>query len=164
MSKRKAIPVSAERARALLDYDPETGVLRWKDLRGGHYKGAIAGGVKRNECGSYITIKIDQQRYYAHRIIWLLMTGAYPAVVIDHRDGCGTNNAWRNLREATHAENVMNARRHGGKPTGVFFEKRRGKFLARLGKRHLGYFATQDAARQAYDSAARARFGEFVRT
>lgn len=160
----KVTRLSAERARSLLEYDETSGTLRWTEARGGRFPGTIAGTIKRNKRGAYITVTIDQCKHYAHRVIWLIKTGCNPEFVIDHKDCCGTNNAWSNLRAATHAQNLMNAKRATRKPRGVFFEKRRSKFLARLAGKHLGYFSTQKEAAEAYTRAAKAAFGEFVRT
>ena len=68
---------------------------------------------------------------------------------VDHIDRCRSNNNISNLRMATHSENMHN---RNGK--GYHFHNQRGKWRAKItldGKqKHLGYFDTEDEARQAY--------------
>lgn len=106
----KAPKLTAERARELLDYDPETGVLRWKESKP-HSKrkaGDIAGGVLHKSCGkSYGQIRIDRRMYKTHRVIWLMVHGVW-AKEIDHADGNGLNNRLNNLSSVSRVENQRN--------------------------------------------------------
>ena len=99
-----------------------------------------------------------------------------PTVKVDHRDGNTLDNRRENLRVATAAQNVRNARKKRSATTsrykGVFFTRgRKGRSLSkpwqaqirRGGKnRYLGCFETAEAAALAYDTAARETFGEFA--
>lgn len=140
--------LTQERARKLLDYDPETGVLTWKENRNQHVRaGDIAGSEQVMHQGKYICIRVhvDGKLYIASRVIWLWMTGASPKNDIDHRDQCSTNNRWGNLRDtdrnaANHPRRIDN--RSGC--TGVGWFKVQRKWRARInvnGKSILiGYF------------------------
>lgn len=77
--RAKLPPLTPERARELLIYDPETGALRWRVPRGVR-TGALAG-TRTSE--GYSQIEIDFRLYKAHRIIWLMQTGRWPKHHVD---------------------------------------------------------------------------------
>jgi hypothetical protein len=163
-------PPTQERVKALLDYDPVTGFMRWRMSRGTRRAGAIAGCLRQN---GYLCIGIDGIVYQAHAVIWLWMTGAWSAVDIDHRDRNRTNNAWTNLREATRTQNQGNRRGNTGTSTGLKGVTRKQvgnwvRYQAQIlfhGKnRYLGYFKTPEAAHRAYCQKAAELFGEFARS
>jgi hypothetical protein len=164
-------PLTAERLRELLSYDPETG--GWTRIkhcaRGSHIKvGDMAGG--QDERG-YLRIRVDGRKYKGHRLAFLYMTGQWPKPEIDHIDGDRTNNCWSNLREATHNENMWNMKMRRNNTSGlkgVTWHKPSRRWRAqiclysrRLG---LGYFDTAEAAHDAYKAKAIELFGEFART
>lgn len=156
------------RLRALLHYDPETGVFRWLVATGRRVKAGQEAGCLMPS--GYVGIRIDNRRYMAHRLAWLYMTGEWPTGEIDHINGRRTINEWRNLRVATSAENKANARTPSHNTSGhkgVTFHKRRGKWAAQIhvnGKHiALGLFDNKEDAAAAYWRAARERFGQFAR-
>jgi len=159
--------VSAERARELLSYEPETGILRWRVARSQKVPGDIAGSLDR---GGYVVVRIDRRTYQAHRIIWLIVTGKLPAQHIDHADRNRANNRLSNLREATPSQNCANSvfkSRHGVK--GVCFIKGRSKpwqtYIGANGRRiFLGNFSTKEEAARAYQAAAEKYHGEYACT
>jgi HNH endonuclease/AP2 domain len=156
-----------ERLREVLDYDPETGVLRWRVQPNGRVPiGSIAGCVSPTD--GYLMVQIDGFRTVAHRVAWAHTTGYWPTNDIDHRNGVRTENRFRNLREGTRQNNCWN-RKKGKSNTsgfkGVYQDRMR--FAAQITKdgckRYLGSFATAEEAHAAYVSAARESFGEFAR-
>ncbi len=152
--------VSIELLREFLDYDPITGVLRWKKQRGTRGKmGSIAG----SKCGNgYVIVGLAGVRSVpAHRIAFALMTGTWPELQVDHIDGDRANNAWSNLRLVTAEQNHQNLRRaradNGTGILGVSFQD--GRYRAQIqvrGKKHwLGQFNNPQDASAAYIEAKR---------
>lgn len=162
---RKKISLTAELLRSLLDYDAEAGVFRWRISRGSRRAGAVAGNLRRD---GYVGILVCGRLYTAHRLAWLWVTGEWP-IEVDHRDGDGSNNAWTNLRLATHAQNMSNTKkpRHNTSGFKGVHLRRQGDFSASIqhkGKTiHLGLFPTAEAAHAAYCAAAERIHGEFAR-
>ena len=156
MPKFKPLPSQQELHR-LFDYSVVTGELYWKLRIGKSIKGQVAGYVGNK---GHRTIQINKVSYGIHRIIWRYMTGQDPASLeIDHIDGVRNNNAWHNLRLATHTQNGRN--RSGTKGWSIAD----GRYRARI--RHnrklisLGYYDTEAEARAAYEEASRKLHGEF---
>lgn len=92
---------------------------------------------------------------------------AEPGEIVDHRDGDGLNNKRNNLRKCSNAENIRNSRPHKGRPVkGVtrYGDHYRAQIMVNYKKFNLGKFLSLEAARKAYDAAARLHFGEFART
>ena len=155
--------ISAEFVRKCLDYDPGTGIFRWKINSANQVKsGMVAGYV-----GSYgyINIRIKGRSYKAHRLAWLWVHGRFPANEIDHINHDRADNRIANLRLATRLDNTRNNSRHRHNTSGVngvHFNKKSGKWVAyisvRKKKRHLGRFCTLDEAAAAR-AEADVRFG-----
>lgn len=151
--------ITADRAREVLAYDPETGHLTWniEDPRPGpQVKGKLAG--SRHSRG-YWHVGIDGRLYLAHRLIWLMVHGYWPEQV-DHIDGNPANNALTNLRACSHSENHQNRSisplNTSGVP-GVRWDKSCRKWRATIKvnreRIHLGLFDSIDAAGDAYRQA-----------
>lgn len=156
----KSLP-TAEEVSAIIEYDPETGLFRWKVHQGGARK---AGWFAGSDEHGYRAISVCGRLQRAHRIAWLLMTGEWPAMSIDHIDGDKSNNRWANLRQVPHALNTHNVRRASkNSSTGVLGVTRTGSdrkpYVAGIrveGKRvYLGSFATVEEASEAYLKAKR---------
>lgn len=166
MADRKSI--TAERLRELMTYNPETGqFIRRVAVRGN----AAACVVGARTTHGYWSIQVDYRMYYAHRLAYLYMAGAWPPRKIDHRDGNRCNNAWRNLRRATDGQNALNSAVRSDNTSGfkgVSFVRGRGDWAAyiNVNKRriHLGYFGSKESAAAAYGVAALEHHGEFART
>lgn len=169
----------------LIHYDRDSGVFAWRQRdrcyfssdRGcavwnGRYAGKRAGGIQAAGRGDYQrrVISIFGTAYYAHHLAWFYVTGQWPRVRLDHRDGNALNNRWENLRYATQAQNMQNSRRRSDNQTGfkgVSFNRARGRFQAHISinrkSRYLGLFDTAEEAHAAYCAAAKEHFGEFAR-
>lgn len=164
--------ITAERLRELLDYDPETGLFRWKMDRPKAIKGDVAGCVATRDGGKqYRIIRIStkgSKNYYAHRLVFLWMNGVYPTKQIDHIDGDGLNNRWSNLRECTPKENALNKRAGTLNKTGYLgvHQVSSGLFVAQIAghgerKQHLLPYQRLLNAK-ARDDEAKKLHGEFA--
>lgn len=161
-----ALDLSIEQLDELLDYDPETGVFRWKVSRGCRAAGQETGCV--NSAG-YVVIGVNGRVYYAHRLAWALVHREWPSGLIDQRDDDRANNRIGNLRAATPAQNVQHAQLRKDSTTGfkgVSYVLETGKWRATIGGpfQHLGTFECPEEAARAYDQAASVRFGAFAKT
>lgn len=149
--------LTAERARELLAYDSDTGDLRWRIRLGSR---APAGGLidSVEPSSGYINVRLDKKLYRAHRVIWLMVRGAWPHQ-IDHRNRNRADNRLENIRETCDALNRQNTEkvrvdsRAGLK--GVYMPRRPGgKYGARIRVADkyiwLGQFETPEAAHRAY--------------
>ena len=107
--------LTSDRLRAVLDYDPETGIFRWRVQRGGMRAGALAGCAAPDG----VLIAIDYRQHRAARLAFLYMTGAWPPAEIDFLDHDNLNNRWNNLRPATSAQNHAYQRTPRNSRTGI---------------------------------------------
>lgn len=156
----KDAPLTIDRLRAVLDYDPDTGVFVWKARTAKCTRiGDVAGSPTSN---GYIRIFIDGREYLAHRLAWRHVTGEQPPECIDHIDGCRSNNRWTNLRASDASHNLQNLKKATARSkTGVLGVGRHGVNVFRAvinisGKdKHIGSFPTVEAASAAYLEAKR---------
>lgn len=154
------IVLTADRLRQLFEYDPETGVFKRLTSIGGTTAGDVAGCLHSS---GHLVIRIDHILYKAHRLAWLMVTGAWPEKDIDHIDGNQTNNRFSNLRDVDDSTNMQNQRtaRADNKVglLGVSLDRERGSYKAQIkcaGKTLLlGRFKSPLEAHQAYLVAKR---------
>jgi hypothetical protein len=181
MAKRAVI--TAAQARAILDYNPETGGFRWKARTpemfppGGRsadwqcrnwnsrWAGQPAGTLHP---GGHVIIRVFGKNYKAHRLAWLLMTGEWPKEEIDHKNLAGSDNRWANLREATHHQNMANKHAQRNNTSGFkgvvrHKDKWRAKLCVNGRHIHVGIFDTGEEAAEAYFAAASKHMGEYAR-
>ena len=125
--------LTAEVARDLLTYNPETGVLRWREREPkwftspGYCKtwntkhaGREAGCVNKDKHGYWQSlVGVFGKTYRTPRVVWLLVTGEWPEGDIDHEDQDSLNNAWHNLRDVPHQDNIKNCSLSKNNKTGV---------------------------------------------
>lgn len=159
--------ITQELANKLLDYDQETGTLTWKlrDLASfprrcsaktwnTRYGGKEAG-VPNNR--GYMSVTIAYKRVLSHRLIWLMVYGAWPDC-IDHINGDRKDNRIANLRSVSNSENLKNARISSSNKSGVrgvSFIKARQKWAVSISQRFVGEFRTLEEAREARKRAER---------
>jgi len=162
--------ITAEEARRVLTYVPETGDLIWKERLGKKkLVGKIAGAVGGGKNNRRRFVGIHGVRYPEHRIIWLIVYGDWPAHHVDHINGDSTDNRLCNLRDATHSQNQANRKRRRNTASGhkgVSWHQQTGKWRASVikdGKRHsAGLHDTPELAAKAYLSKATELFGKFA--
>jgi hypothetical protein len=98
-------------------YEPDTGKL-FRLVRMGNYPaGSECCALTTNK--KYRKVKYVGRDWLMHRLIWELHTGEPAPVNVDHRDLCGLNNKWNNLRAATTSTNQMNIEVHTRNLLGV---------------------------------------------
>ncbi len=94
----KAPKISVDRVKQVLDYDPNTGVFKWKAKTA---KGTIIGaeaGIKPSKQG-YKVISLDRGDYFAQRLAWAIMTGSFSEHPVTFKDENRLNLKWNNLIE-----------------------------------------------------------------
>ena len=94
-------------------YNPDTGSVVWKKSpRASIPAGTEAGCVwnTRTPGLRYRRLKLRGLYHLLHTIAFVLAYGRYPACILDHVNGDGTDNRLVNIRESTIAENNRNKR------------------------------------------------------
>jgi|SRR5215469_1495376 len=161
--------LSPELIKSYFDYSPQTGKLTWinRPARRIHI-GDIAGFPDDQ---GRIKIGVSGKEYFAHRIVWVWMTGKWPDKEIDHINENPSDNRWENLREATPSQNHRNRGKQKNNTTGfkgVTFDKRRGKYIAGIKLNQKRYsagncFSTPEEAYEAVCKLALTLHGDWSR-
>lgn len=154
--------ITQSELKEILDYDPETGIFRWKiSPTNCVRKGSVAGNKTRNE----LNIKIKGKQYSARRLAWVYVHGVDPgSCVVSPLDHDNYNNKICNLRIITRSElgleSQKNMKPHSTNKsgiTGVSWNNGKGRWVAKIyisGKyKHLGYFENLISAKKARQEA-----------
>ncbi|WP_192798552.1 HNH endonuclease [Brucella anthropi] len=182
----KPLP-SPEVLRQLLNYDPETGKLFWKE-RGLEWFSDDAKWTSSEVCkrwnsrhaGREAFTSLKPNGYFhgallnrnmsAHRVAWAVFYGAYPMADIDHINGIRSDNRISNLRAASRSENLRNSFIRSDNTSGfkgVSYHQGTSKWMAYIKtdrKRiYLGLYETAEQAHLAYCEAAKVHHGEFAK-
>ena len=157
--------VTAEMIRALMTYDPTTGVFTRKVTVASNAKAGMTAGSLHST--GYVHIRINRVDFKAHRLAWLYVHGVWPEGPIDHANGVLDDNRIANLREASFQQNCANAKLRKDNSSGSKGVKRfKNRWQARIGengKIHLGAYDTKAEAAAAYAGAAKVMYGKFAR-
>jgi poly-beta-hydroxyalkanoate depolymerase len=155
MKYRRELPTQ-DRLKQLFDY--KDGFLLNKKQRGKSKKGEPIGFV--NFYG-YRVSRVDMEKFYVHRLIWVFHNGSLNDLDVDHIDGNRDNNKIDNLRLVNSQKNNQNIRQaRKTNALGVLgVSMKFGKFCAQISfnrkVKHLGLFNTVEEAHQAYLEAKR---------
>lgn len=105
---------------------------------------------------------VTTERCMVHRLAWMLFHGVRipEGAQIDHINGEKSDNRIDNLRLCTISQNMQNREYSKSGMRGAVFHKSTGKWQASL-RVHLGTFATQEEAANAYELAAKKLHQEF---
>lgn len=159
-----------------LSYNRKTGKMVWKNTVGPNAQakskaGSIFGKPPNVQYYRvYTSSKLTGKRvaFFVHHAAWFLVKGKWPEFIIDHKDGDGLNNRWKNFRPATNSQNSQNKKTRRTSKTGVngVSQISNGKFVARLTVNQkviaLGCFNTLDAAKRARVEAEKKYHLEFA--
>jgi hypothetical protein len=168
MTRKPRNRLTAERAREVLSYNPETGAFMWrKTLNARGLVGSVAGTSRSN---GYRIIGVDGVPYLAHRLAWLMVHGAWPRAEVDHANGNPGDNRLCNLREANRSQNCKNIRVPKDNTSGALgvswfgqTQRWRARIVCDGVEISLGYFRSKDDAIAARKAAEQKYFGEFAR-
>lgn len=139
--------------KSLLDYDPLTGLLKWKgSFRPNMVGGKVVGFIDPKS--GYVKLAFERRLYRAHRIIYFMVASVDPLEwEVDHRNGIRHDNRWENLRLADRPSNLQNTNRSKTNTSGVkgvswhkHTEKWRVTFGAGKRQIYLGVFDSKEAA------------------
>lgn len=142
-----------ERGREL--FKSENAFKRWNSI----YAGSLA---LNSSTSQYKHGAIFNVPCYAHRVIYAMANGAWPAFDIDHISGVKSDNRPENLRDVSKSDNGKNkaipANNKSG-VIGVYWHNLRRKWAAQIDGPHqyLGIFDTIEDAREARKNAEIAR-------
>jgi hypothetical protein len=154
----------------LFDYNPVTGVLRWKVNRSNVKAGTV---VTCQDGKGYLLVTINKRMHKAHRVAWMLhhQSCIPPNILIDHVNGVKDDNRAINLRLATKQQNSANLRgcNRSNKTSeirGVCWYRNYNKWRSYVrynGKMiTIGYFATKEEAARAVEVKRLELFGDFA--
>lgn len=142
----------------MFSYDPLTGDLT-----------PLVASTWRGKNKGYFTWWVGGRSFFAHTLIWAIVTGEFPPETVDHKDLDGFNNRWENLRSASQAQQQANRRLFKNNKSGYrgVYEARNGRWEAQIRfdkkTRSLGTYDTPEAAAQVVQKAREAQWGEFAR-
>jgi hypothetical protein len=128
-------------------------------------KGYLAGCI--NTTG-YRLVRLNSERYLAHRVIFLMHKGFLPKYV-DHIDNNPLNNKIENLRECTFSQNKCNTPKYKNNTSGekgVSWSKDRNKWVASVQylnkKIYVGRYVNFEDAKYAVREKRKELHGKFT--
>jgi HNH endonuclease len=163
--------VTQELLQSLLDYEPKSGKLFWKErpLEGFRSEGSWRAFNKKyagkeaflaQHVEGYFYGTILGERWLAHRVIWLLVTGEWPWI-IDHINRNKTDNRFSNLRNGNYTQNGRNrplSTKNKSGISGVWYNPKTNYWVVNIHNKYLGRYRCfvqaikiRKAAEQTYD-------------
>lgn len=161
--------ITPEILRELLEYNPETGELFWKERDVKWFKSQrdcntwntrYSGNKISNSSRGYVKFGIFSITFLAHRCGYAIYHGKWPNDQLDHINGITTDNRIENLRDVSNEENGRNRTKPSTNTSGhigVSYEKTYNKWKAqiRIGPKsiNLGRFVCLEDAIKARKQA-----------
>lgn len=171
-----------ETLRQLLRYEPETGLLFWRERSADMFRDAPRQTAKA-ACKGFNTRYGNREAFtsigshgykegavnghglLAHRVIWAIHAGEWPVDEIDHVNGIRVDNRWVNLRSVDRSQNCKNVSIRSDNSSGVVgvdYYGSRGLWRARITSggvaKTIGYFGSKSCAVEAR-RAAEVKYG-----
>ncbi len=159
LKRRKRInKLTQEELKKNLNYNPGTGIFKWKVANNGRIKIGNIAGYKNND--GYIQIKVNKKIYYAQRLAWLYMEGYFPENTMDHIDRNPSNNKWDNLRHVSKTCDVRSRKKFKNNKSGivgVYLDEKTNKWKVQITNNkkqiYLGIFKEDE-----FDDAVKVRW------
>ena len=157
----------------MLDYDPATGIFRWRHRAdrskqwNTKYAHKRAGSFQKT---GYRQIEVGADTPISTaRLAWFYQTGQWPTQQIDHINGVRADDSFANLRQADNAQNNQNRLKQSNNTTGVRgVTKHLHLFRARINVRgkqiEIGCFSTLEEAAEARRKAELFHHGDYAPT
>lgn len=172
MRNLKPLP-PVELLRELIAYDPDTGLMVWKEREPRHFASGSAKRCtlwNRRYAGNPALACVSKDGYgrgyiassmcLAHRVAYAIYHGVDPDFEIDHINGVSTDNRIENLRRSdptTNNRNLAAPKNNTSGAVGVNYIPARWKASISVDNKpvHLGYFETFEEALQARKAGER---------
>jgi hypothetical protein len=140
--------LTQERLQELMEYDPEKGLFKWRNIYRKQMLDWFAGAKLKS---GYRQIRVDGVTEYAHRLAWLYVNGKHEKY-LDHANRDKFDNRIANLRPATKSDNTCNSKTRADNNSGhrgIWYWEKRNRWQAYVnkdGRRHTHLFSTRDEA------------------
>lgn len=152
--------LTPERVRERLNYDPETGLIRWRVSPNWRVNAGDLTGLPDKD--GYLLVTVDRKKRKAHRLAWAIYYGVWPSGEIDHINNVKSDNRIVNLRDVSasiNMQNIMNpTSRNKSGVLGVVAQgiKFKSTITSEGRTKHIGTFKTSREAHEAYLNVKRA--------
>lgn len=157
MATPKELKIDKDEIFRRFDYDPESGIITWKELPDmTHKKKTMAHGMPAfttRERKGYMNGRVMGVHLKAHRVAWLLHYGDWPHDQIDHINRNKSDNRISNLRVVSNHQNCRNQAKRKENTSGwngVSFNKNLRKWHAKYRMfdvdYHVGFFQCPTSA------------------
>jgi hypothetical protein len=162
----KNVEVTPRLLAELVQYDPDSGKLFWKERHSGHFSSAAGAFLwnadnagkeagKKPNINGYKIISVKGQAIPAHRVAWAIYNGEWPPSDIDHINGVRFDNRMSNLRTVNDSQNQRNKVLGSNNTSGHVgvCKTANGRWSARILNTHIGTFSTLQEAVDARNKA-----------